>query len=231
VTIFYTELEKIARSRNHVILNGKYESLKSVFKIKCLKHDVSFNINAKQYKAAECGAPCCIKEQKVLPPLVLETIETGDLNVEKYTFQQNQRLEGYQEFQKRLALKNHQVIDGVYENNLSKLTIFCQEHNQTFITTPDNHEKSFYGLPCCAKVGQSQTVLNKNVEELKNLSVFRKHEISDQSLKDYNSQDTKLTFKCLIHNQIFVTTRRLYKKSKYGLTCCKEYPKILPQPP
>jgi hypothetical protein len=225
---FYTELKALATSRNHEILNGKYETTKSEFQMQCLTHNVSFTIMAKLYKAADWSAPCCIREQKVLPPLLTKAIETGEFDSEKYTFQQNQRLQGYHEFRQRLALKNHQLLEGQYENNLSEMTIFCPEHNQRFVTTPDNYEKAFYGLPCCAKVGQAQTVLNKNLEELKNLAVLRKHKISDESLKDYKTQDTNLTFSCFIHNQSFVTTRRLYKKSKYGLNCCKEDPEILP---
>lgn len=108
------------------------------------------------------------------------------------------------------------------------MTIFCPEHKQTFNTTPDNYEKALYGLPCCSKVGQAQTVLDKNLEDLKDLAVLRKHEISDESLKDYKNQEMKLTFNWLIHNQSFVTTRRIYNRSKCGLTCCKDDPKILP---
>jgi hypothetical protein len=70
------------------------------------------------------------------------------LDSDRYTFQQNQRLQGYESFQQRLAFKNHQLQNDQYENNLSKVTIFCPKHNQSFITTPDNHEKSIYGLPC-----------------------------------------------------------------------------------
>jgi hypothetical protein len=165
--------------------------------------------------------PCQIKNLKK---------KTGKLDSNKSAFQQNQRLQGYQAFQERLAEKNHQLLDGQYENNLSNVTIFCPKHNQSFITTPDNHEKSVYGLPCCAKVGQAQTVGNKNLEDLKNLTVLRGHEISFESLKDYKNQDTRLTFNCLIHNQSFVTTRRLYKRSEFGLNCCKVDPKILPIP-
>lgn len=108
------------------------------------------------------------------------------------------------------------------------MDLICPKHNEIILTTPDNYEKSFYGLPCCAKAGQAQTVLDKNLEELKNLALFRKHEIIEESLKDYKTQDSKLSFKCLIHNQVFVTTRRNYRRSKYGLKCCQQDPKILP---
>jgi hypothetical protein len=225
---FYTELERLATSRNHLILNGKYENTKSEFEMQCLTHNVFFTIVAKQYKSSEFRAPCCIKEQKVIPALLPETIETDKLDSDKYTFQQNQRLEGYEAFQHRLVLKNHELQDGEYVNNTSKVTIFCPTHNKSFVTTPDNHEKSSYGLPCCEKAGQAQTVETKNLEELQHLTALRKHEISCESLKDYKTQDTKLTFNCLIHNKSFITTRRIYKRSKFGLQCCKDDPKILP---
>jgi hypothetical protein len=44
---FYTELEQLATSRNHFILNGQYENTNSEFEMKCLNHNVFFTIRLK----------------------------------------------------------------------------------------------------------------------------------------------------------------------------------------
>lgn len=61
-------LDELSDSLNHTIVEGIYENIYSVFKIKCNKHNqIFFETTVYNYKRRKKGLPCCgfaAKKQK-----------------------------------------------------------------------------------------------------------------------------------------------------------------------
>lgn len=53
------EFEELVKSRDHSIVEGTFVSNRSMFTIKCLKHDIISEIQVGRYKKAAFGVKCC----------------------------------------------------------------------------------------------------------------------------------------------------------------------------
>lgn len=58
----HKDFETLCSSREHIILEGEYNTIDSFFLIKCEHHKESFSTAARKYKRAKHGLPCCGKE-------------------------------------------------------------------------------------------------------------------------------------------------------------------------
>ena len=53
------QFEELVENRGHSIVEGTFVNNKSMFTVKCLKHDIISEVQVQRYKKAAFGVKCC----------------------------------------------------------------------------------------------------------------------------------------------------------------------------
>ncbi len=117
-----------------------------------------------------------------------------------------------EEVDKRLAIQGRVVRIDPYINIKTKIRFRCLRHNEVHLSCPSHNLKGG-GLACCSKNIRSHMKAKSSFDE--RIKRFGKVERIDE----YIHSNTKIRFRCLIHNEVHLSSPQIVL-SGHGLACC-----------
>jgi hypothetical protein len=180
-----------------------YTKGKDKLKIRCVKHDLIFEITPNSHVSAKGGCPVCRYEkssEKNRKPKDSFVSEAVKLHGDRF---------------------DYSSVD--YITSKTKVKIRCVKHNLVFEQAPDDHMRSKSSCPVCLKekIGASrrdttETFVKKSKEKF--------GDIFDYNQVDYVTAKVKVKIRCIEHDTVFETTpdSHLSKVSKGNCPVCKK---------